>query len=99
MKFLCCTVCSASTDTKWYSWIEERFNISVAEDRKITFEQFKKALHLDKVSRCLLRKTTKNAPVLLKILEILEISCTYNQSSKYLEVQYPRTQINTNFAS
>ncbi|CAB3992535.1 NADPH oxidase 5, partial [Paramuricea clavata] len=38
----------SSTDTKWFLWIEERFNISVAEDLKITFHHFKKALHLDK---------------------------------------------------
>ncbi|CAB3980388.1 NADPH oxidase 5 isoform X1, partial [Paramuricea clavata] len=38
----------ASTDTKWYLWIEERFNISMTDDRKITFEHFKNALHLDK---------------------------------------------------
>ena len=46
---LCCSVCSASTDTKWILWIEERFNISMAEDHKITFHHFKKALNLDKV--------------------------------------------------
>lgn len=40
---------SASVDTKWYQWIEDRFSISLSEDRKMTFETFKKALHLDKV--------------------------------------------------
>lgn len=40
---------SASTDSKWYQWIEEQFNVSIATDRKIDFEQFRKALHLGKV--------------------------------------------------
>ncbi|CAB3988696.1 NADPH oxidase 5, partial [Paramuricea clavata] len=38
----------ASTDTKWFLWIEERINISMAEVRKLTFNRFKKALHLEK---------------------------------------------------
>ena len=40
---------SASADTKWYQWIEDRFSVTMSDDRKITFEHFKKALHLEKV--------------------------------------------------
>ena len=40
---------SASVDSKWYRWIEDHFNIDESTNRKITFEQFKNALHLKKV--------------------------------------------------
>ena len=40
---------SASVDSKWYRWIEDHFNVDESNDRKITFEQFKNALHLKKV--------------------------------------------------
>ena len=43
-------------DSKWYTWIEHHFNIDESDDRKITFEQFKDALHLKKV--CSLLRTT-----------------------------------------
>jgi hypothetical protein len=48
---------SASVDSKWYTWIEHHFNIDESDDRKITFEQFKDALHLKKVCS-LLRPTS-----------------------------------------
>ena len=38
----------ASVDSKWYRWIEDHFNVDESNDRKITFEQFKNALHLKK---------------------------------------------------
>ena len=41
---------SATTDSKWFEWIEEQFNVSSSQGRKITFEQFKETLHLEKVT-------------------------------------------------
>ncbi|CAB3985170.1 NADPH oxidase 5 [Paramuricea clavata] len=36
----------ASVDTKWYFWIQEIFDVDSQDDRNITFEQFRKTLHL-----------------------------------------------------
>ena len=41
--------CSATTDSKWYEWIEQHFNVASLKGRKITFEQFKETLQLEKV--------------------------------------------------
>lgn len=40
---------SATSDTKWFEWIEEHFNVSSLEGRKITLEQFKETLQLEQV--------------------------------------------------
>ena len=39
----------ATTDLKWFEWIEEHFNVPSLQGRKITFEQFKETLQLDQV--------------------------------------------------
>ncbi|XP_046849727.1 NADPH oxidase 5-like [Xenia sp. Carnegie-2017] len=39
----------ATSDTKWFEWIEEHFNVSSLEGRKITLEQFKETLQLEQV--------------------------------------------------
>jgi hypothetical protein len=40
---------SATTDLKWFEWIEEHFNVASLQGRKITFEQFKETLQLEQV--------------------------------------------------
>ena len=40
---------SATTDLKWFEWIEEHFNVASLKGRKITFEQFKETLQIEQV--------------------------------------------------
>jgi hypothetical protein len=40
---------SATTDIKWFEWIEEHFNVDSMQGRKITFEQFTETLQLEQV--------------------------------------------------